>query len=304
MLITGCNTGIGKETARVLYGRGASIVMASRSEQKNLQARDEILEHQTGEMRAHNAEQKPEIHCMSLDLSSLQSVRAFVEEYTRRDLPLHYMILNAGVMAPPLTHTEDGFELQMGTNHFAHFALCVGLIQHMAKFTSPEFQGRVVVVSSEGHKYAGLASNGELCWDDLNWKKRSYSTWAAYGQSKLANILFTVELQRRMQLAGVNITANCLHPGVIATDLGRHSFLFRILGVVGSIFMKSIPQGAATTVFATVYPDLKDRGGLYLKDCNPATPTAAAQNEESAKRLWEISEECTGVTWPYSEKAE
>lgn len=281
----------------MLYGRGANIVMASRNEQKNLQARTDILEDQTEEMKAHNTEHKPDIHCMSLDLTSLQSVRSFVEEYIRRDLPLHYMILNAGVMVPPLTHTEDGFELQMGTNHFAHFTLCMGLIEHMAKFTSPEFQGRIVVVSSEAHKFAGLSADGQLHWDDLDWKKRSYSRWAAYGQSKLANILFTVELQRRLQLAGVNIIANCLHPGAISTDLGRHISFFRMFAFVAHFFMKTIPQGAATTVFATVNPGLKDHGGLYLKDCNPATPSAVAQDGESAKRLWQISEELTGATW-------
>lgn len=304
VLITGCNTGIGKETARVLYGRGANIVMASRNSDKNEQAREDILAKQTEEMQAHNAEQKPDIVCMTLDLSSLASVRSFVEEYINKDIPLHYLILNAGVMVPPLTHTEDGFELQMGTNHFAHFSLCLGLLKHMAKFTGPDFQGRIVVLSSEGHRYAGLTSDGQLHWDDLDWKKRSYSEWAAYGQSKLSNILFTKELQRRLEASGVNIIANCLHPGVIATDLGRHSSLFRVVGKVGSLFMKNIPQGAATTVFATVSPLLKDRGGLYLKDCNPAEPTAAAQSQVNATRLWEISEERTGFSWPFEEKKE
>jgi len=172
--------------------------------------------------------------------------------------------------------TTDGFEYQIGINHFGHFVLTT-LLLDLLKASAP---ARVVVVSSNAHKSAK-----EMIFDDIN-SDKNYSTWNVYGQSKLANILFSNELNRRLE--GTGVTSNSLHPGVIKTELVRDTTLGQIFTVVGAPFLKSIPQGAATTVYVATASDLA--GGKYFADCNEVAPTAAAQDSAAAKTLWELTE--------------
>jgi len=218
-----------------------------------------------------------------LDLSSLASVRSCALKFLEKNEPLHLLILNAGIMAPPFSKTKDGFESQIGVNHLGHFLFTMLLLKKVRE-SAPS---RIVVVSSEAHKM------GNIRFDDLNWEK-DYSAYSAYGQSKLANILFARELNRRLE--GKKVTANALHPGVIATELGRDSTMAKIMYGLGKPFMKTIPQGAATTAWAATSPDLEGRGGLYLSNSTIAESTDAAKNMEVAGRLWELSVKLVGLT--------
>jgi len=267
ILVTGANTGIGKETARVLALRGAKVIVGCRRSEKTDAA--------VAELRAATSADR--IEAIDLDLSSLDSVRECAAAFLAKQIPLHVLVLNAGVMAPECRKTtKEGFESQIGVNHLGHFLLTMLLLPKL-KESAPS---RVVAVSSEAHKM------GKIRFDDLQWEKE-YSTWGAYGQSKLANILFARELNRRME--GKQVTANALHPGVIPTELGRESTLSKFLYTVGKPFMKTIEQGAATSVWAATGTDLEGRGGLYLADSVIAESTDAAKNMEDAARLWELS---------------
>jgi len=183
-------------------------------------------------------------------------------------------------MATPYRKTTDGFEYQIGINHFGHFLLTT-LLLDLIKASAP---AKVVVVSSQAHLH------GKLNFDDIH-SEKNYSSWGAYGQSKLANILFASELNRRLE--GTNVTANSLHPGVIKTELVRDTTLGQIFTVVGGLFLKSIPQGAATTVYVATKVE---GGGRYYADCDVLQPSIAAQDVEAAKKLWELSEKLVNVT--------
>ena len=280
-IVTGANSGIGLEAARVLVQKGATVVLACRSEERGTKALDEI--------RANEFKGKVELEL--LDLSDLQSVKDFAERYKNKYDRLDLLINNAGVMMPPASKTKDGFELQFGVNHLGHFALTALLMDHLLK--TPD--SRVVTVSSGAHKF------GEINFDDLQWEKRTYKKMASYGQSKLANLLFTYELQRRFEAAGIKIIATAAHPGWTGTDLQRNSGLFRALN---PLFAMKPWQGALPTLRAAVDPDAK--GGEYfgphgitgmkgypvLVDSNEAS-----KNKDDALKLWEISEELTGVNF-------
>ncbi|VAI00558.1 unnamed protein product [Triticum turgidum subsp. durum] len=208
-IVTGASSGIGAETARVLAARGAHVVMAVR----NLAAADAVRQAVLAESPAASLE------LMELDLSSLASVRKFADDFAATGLPLNILVNNAGVMATPFTLSKDGIEMQFATNHVGHFLLTNLLLETMKK-TSREsnVEGRIVNVSSEGHRFAYKEG---IRFAKLN-DEEEYSTIAAYGQSKLANILHANELARRFKEEGVNITANSLHPGAIITNLLRH----------------------------------------------------------------------------------
>jgi len=273
IIVTGCNTGIGLETARVLAQRGAHVIMACRDVNKTEAIAEGLRKDAPGGVEVGE-----------LNLADLASVRKFAESFNASNRPLHVLINNAGVMACPYMKTVDGFENQFGTNHLGHFLL-TNLLLPRLKEGAPS---RVVSVSSEGHKF------GSIRFDDLQFEK-GYSSWGAYGQSKTANILFAQELAKRYAKDG--IYAYSLHPGaIIDTDLARHFALARVPGVrlllkpfewLGA--SKSIPQGAATQVYLATGSDLESANGTFFYDCHQGTPAAHATNEETASKLWEVS---------------
>src|ERR1700724_1782406 len=220
VIVTGANSGIGRAAAHALAGAGAHVVPAVRNLEKG---------------RAAAAAMPGETEVRPLDLASLDSIRGFAAGW---DGEIGLLINNAGVMVPPLTRTADGFELQFGTNHLGHFALTNLLLGRVT--------GRVVTVSSTGHRV------GSIDFDDLNWERKPYKAWRAYGQSKLANLLFTAELQRRLTAAGSRVLATAAHPGYAATNLQFHSQR-RGLDLVGSLGNRLLAQDAAGGALPTLY---------------------------------------------------
>jgi len=270
VIVTGSNCGIGKETARVLAKMGANVYIACRDESKGNAALEELK----------NLTKSENIFFMQLDLSSLESVRKFATSFEEKNIPLHILINNAGVMACPQSKTVDGFEMQIGVNHFGHFLLSTLLLPSLKRGTP----SRVVNVSSMGHKL------GTIDFDDINYEKKAYGRWYAYGQSKLANILFAREFNKRYSAEGIK--AFSLHPGAIITELQRHmpGFVNTTYRFVGPLFSKTIPQGAATTILVATGPEVEDKGGLYFSDCNVYNTTHNQVNDEVALKLWELSE--------------
>ncbi|KAI3501305.1 hypothetical protein L1887_29170 [Cichorium endivia] len=275
-IVTGASSGIGTETARVLAMHGVHVVMAVRNTETGTRIREAIL------TEAPNAK----VDVMELDLSSLASVRKFAADYCSLGLPLNILINNAGVMAPPFTLSKDKIELQFATNHLGHFLLTNLLLETMKKTSREhEKEGRIVNVSSEGHRFAYKG----IHFDKIN-DESSYSPMYAYGVSKLANILHANELTRQIKEEKVELTANSLHPGAIATGLLRHhSFLEGVAGWVGKYFLKSIPQGAATTCYVALHPQVKGVSGEYFVDSNIAKRSSLAKDAELSKKLWDFS---------------
>jgi NAD(P)-dependent dehydrogenase (short-subunit alcohol dehydrogenase family) len=283
VIVTGANSGIGHAAAAALAHAGATVVLAVRDQAK-------------GEAAAATITAATEVR--PLDLASLDSVRAFAASWTG---PIDLLINNAGVMIPPLTRTADGFELQFGTNHLGHFALTNLLLPHVAP------AGRVVTVSSDAHRA------GAIDFDDLNWERRRYRPWRAYGQSKLANLLFTGELQRRLTEAGSTVKATAAHPGYAATNLQSHSGSRVVAFAMKQLGNRLIAQDAAGGALPTLYAAVADiPGGSFAGPSGPfglglrGAPTlvgrsAAAGDEQVARRLWTVSETLTGVSFPDSQ---
>jgi NAD(P)-dependent dehydrogenase (short-subunit alcohol dehydrogenase family) len=283
VIVTGANSGIGHAAAAALATAGATVVLAVRDQAKGEAAAATI----TG-----TTEVRP------LDLASLDSVRAFAASW---EGGIDLLINNAGVMIPPLTRTADGFELQFGTNHLGHFALSNLLLPHVAA------TGRVVTVSSDAHRA------GAIDFDDLNWERRRYRAWRAYGQSKLANLLFTGELQRRLTEAGSTVKATAAHPGYAATNLQSHSGSRVAAFAMKQLGNRLIAQDAAGGALPTLYAAVADiPGGSFAGPSGPfglglrGAPTlvgrsAAAGDEQVARRLWTVSETLTGVSFPESQ---
>jgi len=269
-LVTGCNSGLGLETLRVLRLRGAHVIGTARTEAK---ARDA-----GASVDAAGGSFTP-IACELADVGSIQRAIVSVRALGVR---LDAILANAGIMALPNLEKAYGWEMQLFTNHIGHFILVNGLIESLAP------AGRVVITSSDAHR---AAPAGGIDFDNLR-GERGYSAWKFYGQSKVANILFAKELARRF--AGTERTANALHPGVIHTNLGRSmlgpvtNFLF---GLGTPLVMKSIPEGAATQCYLAAHPGAAPFNGEYFRDCNPARPRADARDEALARRLWAKSEE-------------
>jgi NAD(P)-dependent dehydrogenase (short-subunit alcohol dehydrogenase family) len=281
VIVTGANTGIGFETARALALKGAQVTLACRSLDKGRAAVNRIL--------AESAEAA--VSSEQLDLSDLRNVEAFARRFPDEHERLDLLILNAGVMVPPESKTAQGFELQFGVNHLGHFAL-VGALLPLVKATEG---ARVVVVSSTA------ASRGIMHFDDLQFEKRSYAPWQAYGQSKLANQLFTLELQRRLRAAGSSVLVTAAHPGWTATDLQRTTRLVRFLNRF--VAMKPA-QGALPTLRAATDPEAN--GGDYYGPTGflqmrgypkRVGMVKRAHDAGDAARLWEISENLTGVRY-------
>jgi NAD(P)-dependent dehydrogenase (short-subunit alcohol dehydrogenase family) len=278
VVVTGANSGIGRAAARELGRAGARVVLAVRDTAK-------------GEQAAASIEGQTEVR--RLDLADLGSVRAFADAW---EGDLDVLVNNAGLMAVPEQRTKDGFEMQIGTNHLGHFALTNLLLPHVTD--------RVVTVSSGAHRM------GSINLDDLNWERRDYSRWRAYGQSKLANLLFTLELQRRFDEAGSRLRAVAAHPGLAATNLQSRTGSWLQNGsmaIANRLIAQSEEDGALPTLYAAsqdiagnsyVGPDgfMEQRGHPKLVGRN-----AAAQDAEVAKRLWTLSEQLTGVKFGLAE---
>ncbi|XWS49963.1 hypothetical protein CRYUN_Cryun12cG0047500 [Craigia yunnanensis] len=276
-IVTGASSGIGVETTRVLALRGVHVVMAVRNVDAGRNAKEAILRAIPG----------AKIDVMELDLSLMASIRKFAAEYQSSSLPLNLLINNAGVMATPFMLSHDNIELQFATNHLGHFLLTNLLLENMKNTArKSNREGRIVNLSSEGHRFAYREG---IRFDKIN-DESSYQCWFAYGQSKLANILHAKELAKHLKEDGVEITANSLHPGSIMTNLMRHhGFLNSIGHMVGKYFLKSIPQGAATTCYVALHPQVKGVSGEYFLDSNIGKPTSKANDADLAKRLWDFS---------------
>jgi NAD(P)-dependent dehydrogenase (short-subunit alcohol dehydrogenase family) len=275
VIVTGANSGIGAAAARALASAGARVVLAVRSLDKG---------------RAAAATMPGETEVRELDLANLASVREFAAAW---DGEIDLLINNAGVMAPPLTRTADGFELQFGTNHLGHFALTNLLLEHVT--------GRVVTVSSTAHRF------GRIDFEDLNWERKPYNAWRAYGQSKLANLLFTAELQRRLTAAGSDVLATAAHPGYAATNLQSHSqrrSLDLLMAISNRLFAQDENGGALPTLYAAVVDipgnSFAGPGGFMERRGAPklVDRSGAARDMDVARRLWEVSEKLAGVRFP------
>jgi NAD(P)-dependent dehydrogenase (short-subunit alcohol dehydrogenase family) len=290
ILITGANSGLGLRSAESLAAKGAKVLMACRNETKAKAARDDVAAVATG----------PEPQVVKLDLSDLASVRAAATEVDGSVDHIDVLMNNAGVMAIPLARTADGFEMQFGTNHLGHFALTGLLLPALRRAPSP----RVISTSSTAHKI------GRMRWDDLNWETGRYSKWLAYGQSKLSNLLFMHELDRR---AGGALLSAAAHPGYAATHLqavGPDATGNRLMGTVfdglNRVVAQSDRDGALPQLYAATMPDVS--GGDYYGPDGPfevrggpkrVSHTGAAGNADAQRRLWEQSEALTGVTYAF-----
>ncbi|XP_060203678.1 short-chain dehydrogenase TIC 32, chloroplastic-like [Lycium barbarum] len=276
-IVTGASSGIGSETSRVLALRGVHVIMAVR----NMTAGKDVREAIVKEIPA------AKVDTMELDLSSLASVKKFASDYKSSGRQLNLLINNAGIMATPFMLSKDNIELQFATNHLGHFLLTNLLLEKMKETArKTKIGGRIVNVSSEAHRFA--YSEG-IRFDKIN-DPKSYSSWGAYGQSKLANILHANELTRRVKEDGVDITANSLHPGTITTNLFRHMGVFNgLVGSLGKLLLKNVQQGASTTCYLALNPQVKGVSGEYFSDNNLATTTAMGKDMDLAKRLWDFS---------------
>jgi WW domain-containing oxidoreductase len=264
-LLTGCSSGLGFETLRVLTSKGARVLATARSREKAAEACAQVCGHATP------------VPC---ELADPGSVLACVEEVKAMGVSLDGIIANAGIMALPKLKKAHDYELQFFTNHVGHFLLVTGLLETL----SPT--GRVVMLSSAAHK---MAPSSGIDFDNLS-GSRGYVSWRAYGQSKLANLLFAKSLARRFE--GTERVACAVHPGVIKTNLGRHMGAMQnaVFGLGVPLFLKSVEQGAATQVWAAAHPDGARLSGKYLADVNEAASRKDADNLQLQDRLWERSE--------------
>jgi NAD(P)-dependent dehydrogenase (short-subunit alcohol dehydrogenase family) len=292
VFVTGANSGLGQETARAMAAKGAHVVMAGRDQGK--------LDEAVAAIRASVPD--AQLDTITLDLGSLESIRAATSRARQRFAKIDILINNAGVMACPFGHTADGFEMQLGTNHFGHFALTAELLPLIEAGTAK----RIVNLSSRGHHFAPVD------FDDPHFERRAYDPWESYGNSKTANILFTVGLEARLAVLGIH--AYAVHPGGIQTNLGRHmteemvaALMARVTSKDTGFAWKTIPQGAATSCWAATAPELEGKGGVYCEDCHVAEVDdesstggvrSYALNPSYADQLWKLSEELTGTAYP------
>ena len=276
VIVTGANSGIGQAAARALAGAGARVVSAVRDTEK-------------GKAAAAATPGLTEVR--ELDLASLDSVRAFAAGW---DGPIDLLINNAGVSGPSLSRTADGFESKFGTNHLGHFALTNLLLEYIT--------GRVVTVASQAERFA------RLDFDDLNWERRPYAPSRAYNDSKLANLLFTAELQRRLTAAGSDVLANAAHPGLVATNIYHHDGPRRPSDFLWAVAIRLLAQDAEHGALPVLYAAVADvpgnsiAGPSHLAHMRGAPEliarSAAAQDPDLARRLWTVSEQLTAVRSP------
>ncbi|MCP5104015.1 MAG: SDR family NAD(P)-dependent oxidoreductase [bacterium] len=278
-IVTGASSGIGYETARVLAHKNAEVIIAVRNLEKGNAAAAKIKE----------GYKKADVKVMKLDLARLESVRQFAENFKNGYSRLDLLINNAGVMIPPYSKTADGFELQFGTNHLGHFLLTMLLLDLL---TGME-ESRIVNVSSTAHKF------GNINFDDLNWEKRKYKPSRAYGDSKIANLYFTYQLDKRLKEKNHDTVVASSHPGWTATDLQRHSGSINFLN---RFFAQGIDMGALPTLYAAVAPGV--RGGDFFGPSGfmemKGYPKKVDSNKRSldqdvAEKLWAVSEKLTDI---------
>lgn len=284
-IVTGANIGLGYESALALAKKEATVILACRSINKAKKAMDNILQEVP----------KADIDIILVDLNSLDSVRIFAKEYTQKYSRLDLMIANAGIMMPPFQTTEDGFESQFGVNYLSHFLL-INLLFPILKTTPGS---RVVMLSSIAHK------NGKIDFKNLN-SEKSYSKWKAYSQSKLACLIFSYELQRRIDKAGFKVKAVAAHPGYSNTNLGQllPSFAASLFGPLASVIGQDAKAGALPTLRAALDPAI--RGGEYFGPSGfrefKGAPVEVKSSTRShdllvASKLWTVSEEMTGINF-------
>jgi NAD(P)-dependent dehydrogenase (short-subunit alcohol dehydrogenase family) len=288
VIITGANSGIGFENAKYFAQKGAEVYVAVRNTQKGKEAASAILKQYP---KAH-------VEVLELNLSDLKSVKDFAENFSQRFDSLDILINNAGVMVPPYQKTKDGFELQFGTNHLGHFSL-TGLLLPLLKKTP---NSRVVTLSSIAHRGAAIF------FDNLDGSK-GYKAMKFYGQSKLANLLFAKDLDDRLKQYGISTISLASHPGISSTNLfkiGKKDAPGYVKALM-NLFLQPAEKGALPTIYAATEPSLK--GGEYIgpdgrgnRKGNPTieTPATGVYNQETMKKLWEVSEKLTGVTYDFN----
>jgi NAD(P)-dependent dehydrogenase (short-subunit alcohol dehydrogenase family) len=290
IIVTGGNSGLGYESVKAFSEKGAEVILTSRSTDKGEAAKSEIL----------RSGPRGQIHVMQLDLMDFASIYGFVTEYKRKYEKVDILLNNAGIMTTPYFQTKDGLEAQNGTNHFGHFALTGQLLDLIIKTPG----SRVVNVSSNAHKY------GKMDFDNLLYENgNGYTPMNSYARSKLANLLFTYELQQKFETNGIDSIAVAAHPGASRTNLARfleNKWWFNIAFSVMMPFTQDQAQGALPQIRASVDPDVKGGayygpGGLGEMKGNPVRVKSnkASHNQEDARKLWEISEQLTGVVFQF-----
>ncbi len=288
IIVTGGNSGLGFESVKAFVKKGAEVVLASRSVDKGEQAKKEIL----------TSLPDAKIHVMQLDLGDLESIRAFVKEFNKKFTKLDVLLNNAGIMMTPYFKTRDGFEGQFGTNHLGHFAL-TGLLMDLMQSTPG---ARIVNVSSGAHR------NGVMDFKNLQFEGgKGYSPIKAYGRSKISNLLFTYELQRKLDAANLDMMTVAAHPGLAMTNLGRHlenRFVFKLLSPLFKAMAQNPAMGALPQIRASVDPDVKgaeyygpDGKREWKGDPVVVKSSEASHNLQDAAKLWEQSEKLTGVNF-------
>lgn len=273
-IVTGANSGMGKATSVELARTGAAVVMLCRNRARGEEALNEVRS-----LSGNNS-----IEMMVCDLASQKSIENFCREFKKKYSRLDILVNNAGLMPSKRHETADGYELQFGVNHLGHFLLTNRLLDMMIA-SAPS---RIVVVSSGAHKA------GKIHFEDVNLKK-NYSSFKAYSQSKLANILFTHELAERLK--GTGVTVNCLHPGVVATGIGinRDTGLGKFIYRLTKLFMESPEKGAGTAIYLAISPDVEGVTGKYFYRKKPIQSSKRSYNKDDAKKLWDMSEMMTGL---------
>ncbi|KAL8534439.1 hypothetical protein ACS0TY_010452 [Phlomoides rotata] len=277
-IVTGATSGIGLETARVLALRGVHVIMGVLIMAEGLDVKDKIVQEIPS----------AKLHVMELDLSSMESVQNFASHFLSSGLPLNILINNAGIFMPPFTLSRDGIELQFATNYLGHFLLTNLVLERMKKTAGEmKWEGRIVNVSSVGQR---LCYRQGIRFDRLN-DPQGYNGLLGYGQSKLALILHAKELARRLKEDGANVTANSLHPGLVATNIVHVPA--KIKGFINILFykffLKTVQQGASTSCYLALHPQVKGISGEYFADNNLAKPNAQAADATLASKLWDFS---------------
>lgn len=283
VIITGASSGIGFYAAQFLAEKNATVILAVRNLEKGSNAGKSIL--------AQNPYAK--LHILKLDLSDLQSIHAFADEFKNKFSQLNVLINNAGVMACPFTRTKDGLEIQIGTNHFGHFAL-TALLFPLLKST---FDSRVVSVSSALHKY------GKIDFDDINWGKRKYKTWNAYADSKIANLYFAFHLNKNLVERKITVKSVAAHPGVAITELQRHKSSIKILT---KLFGQRAEMGALPLIYAAAGSNVSG-GDFFGPDGfneirgfpKKVNATSRAKEEAISQKLWRVSQSLTNVNFEF-----
>jgi NAD(P)-dependent dehydrogenase (short-subunit alcohol dehydrogenase family) len=283
VMITGATNGLGKETALEIARMGATVILVGRNEDKAQRVVADI-QRETGNQN---------VEYMIADLAVMDDIRQLAETFKAKYDQLHVLINNAGMLFTDRELTADGYERTFALNHLNYFLLTNLLLETLKATGTPEHNARIVNVSSSAHRM------GKIDFDNLNGEK-SYNAMSAYGTSKLENVLFTYELARRLQADGANVTANCLHPGVVNTGFGKNNDGFS--GVVAKFFMLlmrpfqiSADQGAQTQIYLATSPEVEGVTGKYFENQKPKQSNKASYDEAAQRQLWEISEEMTGL---------